>query len=258
MGRYELLDNVAHADLRVVTRFGAAYGDAVATVPAFPTEYAELQREYPIFFHRHPDGGGFGSVALLGFEAGENLFLDGERWDATYLPGHVAKGPFLIGFREQWIDGSLRDEPVLHVDLDHPRAGADDGDGTPVFLPGGGHGPHLQRVITVLRGIHAGVEGGRAMYAAFEAAGLIQPVDLDLRFDDDAGASLTGLYGIDRDRLAALDAATLHALHRAGFLEGAYLQLASLHNIRHLMARKRHRLQHRDGASIMRGHAGTR
>jgi hypothetical protein len=246
MARYELLDNVAHKDLRVVTRAGAAYGDAVATVPAFPTEYAELQREYPIFLQRDAATGEYRSVALLGFEPEENLFLRDGRWEAHYLPGHVAKGPFLIGFQEQWQDGELRREPVIHVDLEHPRASFDAGE--PVFLPGGGHSPYLERIATVLRGIHEGVEGGRAMYAAFESAGLLQPLALDVKFDDEFGVKLTGLHGIDRERLASLDAATLHALHRAGYLEGAYLLLASMHNMRHLMAEKRRRVREAAGA----------
>ena len=57
MARYELLNNVAHKDLRVATRFGREFGDDVGMVPAFPSEYAELQREYPIFFRKDRDSG---------------------------------------------------------------------------------------------------------------------------------------------------------------------------------------------------------
>jgi hypothetical protein len=81
------------------------------------------------------------------------------------------------------------------------------------------------------------------MYRAFDALGLIQPVQLGIRFDEEHGANVTGLFGIDRDRLAALDADSLHALHRAGYLEGAYLVLASMHNLRRLIAEKQRRLQ---------------
>ena len=72
--------------------------------------------------------------------------------------------------------------------------------------------------------------------------GLIQPVTFDIKFDSAHGANVTGLLGIDRERLAALDAGSLHALHRAGYLEGAYLVLASMHNLRRLMAAKQRRL----------------
>ena len=103
MARYELLNNITHKDLRVTTRFGREFGDDIGMVAAFPTEFAELQREYPIFFRREQGNGPWQAVALLGFDAKENLFLHGERWNAAYLPGAIAKGPFLIGFQEQRI-----------------------------------------------------------------------------------------------------------------------------------------------------------
>lgn len=247
MARYELLNNVTHKDLRVITGFGREFGDDIGMVPAFPSEYAELQREYPIFFRKDGDSGLWQSVALLGFEQHENLFLQDGRWNAAYLPGAVAKGPFLIGFQEQRIDGELRKEPVMHIDLEHRRVSFTEGE--PVFLPQGGNSPYLQHIAGVLRGIRDGVEFGAAMFAAFDAMDLIQPVNLDVQLDDKHRIGVSGLYGIDRERLAALDAESLHRLSRAGFLEGAYLVLASLHNMRRLMAEKQRRLREHDAAA---------
>ena len=241
MARHELLNNVAHRDLRVDTSFGRGFGDPVGMVPAYPTEFAELQREYPIFFRRDPESGEYHAVALLGFTTDENLFLQGDRWDATYLPGHIARGPFLIGFQEQQVDGELRREPVIHVDVEHPRVRS--GAGQPVFLPQGGNSPYLEHISTVLRGIRDGMEAGKAMFAAFDALELIQPVALDVRFNDELGANLTGLHGIDRERLQKLDASSLHRLNLAGWLEGAYLVLASMYNMRRLIAEKQRRLR---------------
>lgn len=253
MSRYELLDNVTHQDLRVSTLLGTGIDDPVGLVPAWPTEFAELQREYPIFLRRDEADGSFQAVALLGFDAGENLFIGPDGWNTSYLPGAVARGPFAIGFQEQLQGGMLQNEPVIHVDVDHPRV-ARDGDGTPVFLPHGGHSPYLEHVLTVLKGIHDGAEAARALYPALDALGLIQPVELDLQFDQEHHARLTGLYGIDRDRLAALDAQQLHGLHTSGMLEGIYLMLCSMYNVRHMIAEKQRRLRAQAGAEA--GRAG--
>lgn len=241
MARYELLNNVTHKDLRIVTRFGRELGDEIGMVAAFPTEFAELQREYPIFFRKDGEDGEWHAVALLGLEQKENLFLQDGRWNAAYLPGAVARGPFLIGFQEQRIDGELRREPVIHVDMEHPRISYDEGE--PVFLAHGGNSAYLEHISSVLRGIRDGVEAGRAMFAEFDALGLIQPMKLDLQLDERHRISLAGLHGIDRERLAALDAESLHRLHRAGYLEGAYLVQASMQNLRRLMAQKQRRLR---------------
>lgn len=251
MARYELLNNVSHKDLRVATGFGPEFGDDVGMVPAFPSEFAELQREYPIFLRKDPGTGEWQSVALLGFEQRENLFLQDGRWNAAYLPGAAAKGPFLIGFQEQRVNGELRQEPVMHVDLDHPRVNFTTGE--PVFLPQGGNTPYLEHVAAVLRGIRDGSEFGAAMFSALDAMGLIQPVNLDVQLDDRHRVGVNGLHGIDRERLAALDGNALVELNRAGYLEGAYLILASLHNMRRLMAEKQRRLRAQDAATSQGG-----
>ncbi|WP_313400069.1 SapC family protein [Stenotrophomonas sp.] len=248
MARYELLNNIAHHDLRVALGFGAQFGDAVGMLPAFPSEFGELQREYPIFLRKDAADGSWQAVALLGFEQGENLFLQDGRWNAAYLPGAAAKGPFLIGFQEHYSGGELAQEAVIHVDLEHPRVNKQDGE--PVFLPQGGNSPYLDHIINVLRGINDGSSYGAALYAALDAAGLIQAVTLDVQLDEHNRVAVNGLYGIDRDRLAALDATELHALNQAGYLEAAFLMLASLHNMRRLIAEKQRRLRAADDGFV--------
>jgi len=235
-----MLNNVAHKDLRVALRFGKSFGDAAGMLPAYPTEYAELVREYPIFFRKDNESGEYQSVVLLGFGGDENLYLQDDQWKANYLPAHVARGPFLIGFQEQNVDGELRRETVINVDMDHPRISFDEGES--VFLSQGGNSPYLEHITTVLRGIRDGLDGGKAMYEAFDSMGLIQPIKLDIKFDEQHNANVTGLLSIDREKLAALDAESLHSLHRSGYLEGAYLVLASMHNLRRLMGEKQRRL----------------
>lgn len=252
MPRYEMLNNIAHRDLRVATGFGPEFGDAVGMVPAYPSEFAELQREYPIFLRKDTATGEWQSVVLLGFEQHENLYLQDGRWNASYLPGAAAKGPFLIGFQEHQVEGAFTQEAVLHVDLDHPRVNAMQGE--PVFLPQGGNTPYLDHIAGVLRGIHDGHAFGTDMYAMFDAKGLIQPLALDVQVDPQRRIGINGLHAIDRDRLALLEGAALADLNRAGYLEGAYLLLASLHNMRRLIAEKQRRLRMHDAAVAAGGH----
>ena len=241
MPRYVMLNNVAHKDLRVITRYGAELGDNTGTALTFPTEFAEIQKEYPIFFRREREAGEYHAVALLGFEKSENLFLEGNRWNATYLPAVIARGPFLIGFQEQQIDGEMRSEPVIHVDLDHPRVSQAEGES--VFMPQGGNSPYLDHIAAVLRDIRDGLEIGKAMFAAFSAMDLIEPVKVEIKLNEQEAYGLTGLYTVSPEKLQALDAGSLYTLNRAGFLQLAFLILASHGNVRKLMALKQRRRQ---------------
>ena len=247
MTRHVMLNNITHKDLRVITRYGAEFGDNVGTVLTFPTEYADIQREYPIFFRKDPATGEFQSIAVLGFEKNENLFLEDGRWNASYIPGIVARGPFLIGFQEQTIDGEVRKEPVIHLDMDNPRVSQTEGE--PVFLPQGGNSPYLDHVALVLRGIRDGLEIGKAMLAAFASLDLIEPVKIEIKLNAEEAYNVVGLHTINQQKLAALDGQSLERLNRAGFLLGAFLVMTSMNNVKRLMnLKQRRRLQAQSGA----------
>lgn len=239
MARHVLLNNIDHKDLRVITRQSAEYGANIHVIPTFPTEFGDVQREYPIFFRRQGEGGGYQAVALLGLEPGENLFLQEDAWQASYVPGIIAKGPFLIGFQEQEVDGELRREPVIHVDLDDPRVNEDEGEA--LFLEHGGNAPYLSYVANVLRGIQEGMAVAKAMFAAFETYELIEPVNVEIDVHGDVKYELKGYFTISEERLRALPGEALERLNKAGFLQGAFMVLASLHNVGRLVEMKRER-----------------
>lgn len=225
-----LLNNIDHRDLRVVTTRGAAFGDAVMSALTFPDEFRALQAHYPIVF-RKLDDGRFEPLALLGFQEGENLFLEGERWDAHVLPLTVERQPFLIG-----VDG---ERLMVHVDLDSPRIGA--GAGEAVFLPQGGNSEYLERINSTLLAIHEGLQRTHDFVAALLEHELLESFVLDVTLDDGSDNRLWGFYTINEERLAALGGAALERLQRAGHLLPAYMAIASLSNLRELVERKNRR-----------------
>jgi hypothetical protein len=221
-----LLNNVDHGDLRVATGHGPEFGDAINQVLIFPTEFEGIQREYPIFFRKDADGA-FQSVALLGLDRDENLFLEERGWNARYVPAIQQRGPFSIALR----DGG--GEPMIHVDLDDPRvlAAEAEGGGEPAFLPAGGNSPYLQHVARLLGVIYDGLEISKAMFVAFETHGLIEPVDVEIKLDEHTQYDLPDLFTISQERFAGLDGAALETLHRSGFLAAAQWVLSSLGNV---------------------------
>jgi len=244
MARHVLLNNVEHKNLRVITRRGPQFGDNSGNVVVFPTEYRELQREYPIFFRKEPGGDNYLSVAMLGFAKDENLFLEDAGWKARYLPAVIARGPFLIGFQEAQIEGELRKSPVIHIDLDHPRVSETEGE--PLFLKLGGNAPYLQEMTSALDRIHRGVALSKDMFAAFTALDLIDPITLEVKLDANEQHNLLGYFTVNHEKLRALDADSLAGLHRSGFLESAYLVIGSVSTVPRLVDRK---LQRRRGST---------
>ena len=226
MAQHVLLNNIDHARLRVIAARGAAYGDAVMYAVTFPAELRNVQACYPIVFQKTADGG-FQPLALFGFTPGQNLFLDGERWDAPYIPLAIERQPFLIG-REG-------EELAMHVDLDSPRIGTDCGEA--LFLPHGGTSAFLERMNSVLRALHEGLQATPAFIDALLAHDLLESFVLDIQLDDGSEHRLAGFYTINEERLRALDGAALERLHRQGYLEPVFMAVASLAHLRDLIDR---------------------
>jgi hypothetical protein len=236
MAKTVLLDNINHRDLRVVTRHSAEFGDSVNQVQIFPTEFGDIQREYPVFFRKDPETGEFQAIALLGLDKGENLFLDETGWHAGYIPAIMARGPFMIGFQQQEVDGELRKEPMIHVDLDNPRVSETEGE--PVFLPQGGNSPYLERISYALKRIYDGLTASKQMFAAFLALDLIEPLRVEFKLSDTEQYTATNYYTINQEKLSQLDGASLEKLNKAGFLRMAFLVVTSLANVPKLIDMK--------------------
>lgn len=228
MPKSVLLNNIEHKNLRVITRHGAEFGDSQMLSPTFPSEFRDVQACYPIVFRKTTDGLGFESVALFGFQEGENLFLNDDRWDATYLPMLVERQPFQIG-----ING---DELMVHIDIDSPRVS--DAEGQAVFKEHGGNTDFLEKTTSLLLAIHQGLQGSPLFLAALLEHELLESFVLDIELNDGSQNRLVGFYTINEDRLAALGVDAVAKLHQAGMLPFIYMVIASLSNFRALIDRK--------------------
>lgn len=236
MANHQLLDNITHKNVRVITDRTAWYGDDIAATLVFPLEFRRVQLEYPIAFQRDAQLGHYEPIAIFGFSERENLFLGAAGWDASYIPLTVERQPFLIGFSTSDDDGEPRDEPVVHIDMDSPRISGSDGE--PVFLEHGGQSPFLERINSVLNAIHEGHAQNRQFSQALTAFDLLEPFSLKFELKDGTGQTLGGLHTLNEDALSALDATSLGKLHTAGFLESIYMVMASIGNFRTLIERK--------------------
>jgi hypothetical protein len=227
-----LLDNVTHRDLRVITTRGADWGDDVMTTPVFLSEFRSVQAHYPIVFHKATPDAAPQPVALLGLRTGENLFLDDRGWDAHYVPLALERGPFMIGR-----DG---EDLLVHVDLDSPRIGR--GEGVPVFLPHGGATEYLDRINSVLLGLHEGIQAMPAFVDALLHFELLESFVLDIEAADGSQNRLAGFYTLAEERLAVLSGLALGELHGRGYLSAIFMMMASTSNLRDLIERHDRRL----------------
>lgn len=219
----ERLDPVAHAAMRMSVLQPAPY-----FVEIVPEEFATAACETPILLAKNPNTGAFYPGALFGFEPGENL-LQGAGEAAPVFAPHdlIRRGFFLSG------------DEVL-IDVENPRFSPSAS--VPLFEPGGGPSPHLRRVFQALGALDAGLKASKAFVETLNALRLIEPVEIDLTFDDGRPVALRGLYTVSLDAIGALGDRETMALARDGWLQLAHVMAASLGQVRRLAEIRNRRL----------------
>jgi len=228
------LDREEHRKLCVQAGAAARYGDNQRFVPVILGEFPHLAAHYPILLTKDSNTGGFFIGAMLGFDEGENLFLDGRGME-TYRPLNLQRGPFFTAGND------------LAIDLDSPRI--DEG-GRALFDSAGEPTPYLQSIMALFRDLNRGLDQIKAFVDKLASLKLIEPVDISVAFDDGDHRTLTGLYTVNQDALRQLPDAAVLELFRSGYLQLIYLMQASLKQIPALAQRKNNALQ-RAGAGLI-------
>jgi len=220
------LNSVNHRNLTVDTAPSVRYGDNRHFVQVIVSEFPFLAVHYPLMFSKDANTGAFYCGAVLGLDEGENLFLDDGR-DA-YRPLNLQRGPFFTAGSE------------LAIDLDNPRVGTERGEA--LFDSDGGPTPYLKSIMQLFRDLVPGLERTKVFVDTLLKLKLIEPIDIDLGFDDGTKRQLEGLYTINHDTLRELPDAEIVSLFRRGYLHLIYLMIASLKQVPVLAQKKNRRL----------------
>ena len=220
------LNTQEHRALCVHAGAAARYGDNQRFVPVIVGEFPHLAVHYPILLTKDSETGAFFAGAMLGFDEGENLFLDGRGME-TYRPLNLQRGPFFTAGGD------------IAIDLDNPRVGEG---GRALFTESGEPSAYLQSIMALFRDLNRGLEQTKVFVEKLAALKLIEPVDISVAFDDGDRRTLTGLYTVNQEALRRLDDATALELFRNGALQLVYLMLASLKQVPVLAQKKNNAL----------------
>ena len=232
MSQYEVLNKEKHRQLRINTGYGAALGDAIMYVTTYPMEFRDIQSCYPILFTKDPNTGGFFAAAVMGFEADQNLFLQDNGWDASYIPAAVQRQPFLIATRGE----GDNEPPVVSLDLDHPRVSQDEGE--VLFDIEGRSTEFLDQKIALLDKLHRGLQHGRGFIDTLLQHELLEQITFDIAFNDGSKKSVQGFYCVAEERLYQLKGNVLESLNQAGYLQPVFMAVASLSRVRDIIERR--------------------
>ena len=222
--KLELLSKEAHSDMRMRPDATGHPPFVMITINEFPAAAAVC----PIFLSKDPATGEFYAGALFGFAAGEWLAQGADNEKPLFQPLELRRQGFFIS-----------DENIA-IDVSHPRFGA--GATIALFEPDGEPTDAMRSIQQALGQLKAGVDATQALIRELLDLKLIEPIDIDLRFDDGEQLRLDGLYTVSRDGLSELSDAAVLTLFRRGHLQAAYCMSFSLNQVAVLAQRRNDRL----------------
>lgn len=189
------LSRADHGHLRLSSSRIKAIASECHLVPLVASELRRAATTYPIVFAKDQETGAFFPAALMGLEPHENLYWDGAEIEAAYVPLNLMRQPFYIG-------GEAAEAGAMCIDLDSPAL-ADDGDHA-ILDEDGSDSRYIATIHAILTELAGQQRLTRAFVDGVLSRELLTELRLEIGFADETAATLTGLYGIDAQRLARI------------------------------------------------------
>ncbi len=221
-----ILNRQTHRDVRVNASAGAHLGDNQRFVAIVVGEFTQVAALAPILFSKDAENGTFYPGAMLGFDLGENLFVDAYA-EGAYRPLNLQRGPFYTAGDD------------LVIDMKNPRVGTD---GQALFGEDGQPSAYLESVMALMRQLYPGYQQTQAFIDTLLKLKLIEPIDMNVGFDDGTSRQVEDLYTINADAVRALPDEAVLDLFRRGYLQLIYTVIGSLKQVPILARRKNSRL----------------
>lgn len=217
-------DRHAHKRVKVTSdfRFAAKFHVAYLTMH----EFARASAIYPIVFLEDKANDEFRPVALMGLEAGENLFVDAAgKWAASYIPAIIRRYPFAL------TKGAEEDRYVVCVD-----EGSDlisDTEGAPMFDEAGNPTQVIENVKRYLGELQQMDMIAQDFTRFLVQNNLLTPLNMRVNAANQI-RNITGCYVINEERLNNFTDAKFLELRQKRYLPAIYAHLLSLPQIERL------------------------
>lgn len=234
-GELAPLDREAHKNLKLDTA-KAVVGQVADQNSVFlaAVEFGDACKEFPIVFVRAGEPGADGKppvapLAVLGLKAGSNLFVDGDKWTANYVPAYVRRYPFAMAR----LDGNANN---LAVCYDSKWAGFNDTTGEALFN-NGEPTEFLLNARSFLENFEQEAERTRLICNLLVELDLLQDMRFEATLPSGEKIDVEGFLALDEKKYGELADDKVLQLHRNGLIGLIEMHRLSMTNMNRLAAR---------------------
>jgi hypothetical protein len=213
----------ASEDFRFASKFHLAY----VTVH----EFARAAAIYPLVFLEDKDNDQFRPVALMGLDAGENLFVDSQgQWAGSYIPAIIRRYPFALT--------KAAEADRFIVCVDEASDLLSDTEGAPLFDDQGNATQVIENVKRYLSELQQ-MDTMTLEFSRFLVQNnLLTPLNVRVNAANQV-RNITGCYVINEDRLNNFNDTKFNEIRQKGYLAAIYAHLISLSQIERLAGLKK-------------------
>lgn len=216
-----------HKNLKVSSQRNLAHVANQHIIPVLAQEFAQASTSFPVVLVKDPGSERFRSVAMLGLEAGENLYYSDEKWHAIYVPQTISMVPFGIG-----VDPEKEKTLTTCVDLDSPFVGEDKE--LAIYDEEGNDSEYFKGVQEALGRMYENEVATEKFINELVENDLLLELELNVNFSTGENKKLVGLFGIDEQKLQALSDEKILDFYKRGLFVPIHSMLGSVGQINRL------------------------
>jgi len=192
-------------------------------------EFSRAASVYPIIFLEDQVKDAFKPVVLTGLEEGENLFINNNKWDASYIPAIVRRYPFALAKTDE--DGRYT------ICIDEESDFVNDKEGQALFNEEGEAGEVITKVKQYLTELQQMEQFTIEFCAYMSKNNMFTPLNMKVRVGNEV-KNISGAYVINEERFNALSNDKFLELRNKKYTAVIYSHLSSLAQIERLVTFK--------------------
>lgn len=219
-----------HGNKKIKQIIGFQFASQFHIASLMVHEFVRASGYYPIVFLEDKDQDIFRPVALLGLDAGENVFVNAEgKWESAYIPAIIRRYPFALARTDQ--------ENQFTVCIDEGSDLVSDDEGTSLFKEDGSPGQVLENVKLYLGELQQ-MDVFTSEFSKYMAAhNMFTPLNMRVRQEQQV-KNIAGCYVVNEERLNNLSDERFLELRNRRYLAPTYAHLTSLSQIERLVKLK--------------------
>jgi hypothetical protein len=195
-------------------------------------EFSRAASVYPIVFLEDQAQDQFKPVVLTGLEEGENLFINNNKWEGSYIPAIVRRYPFALAKTNE--DGRFT------ICIDEESDFVNETEGESIFTEDGEAGEVIGKVKQYLTELQQMEQFTVEFCKYMSENNMFTPLNMKVRVGSEV-KNISGAYVINEERLNALSDEKFLELRAKKYIPVIYSQLSSLAQIERLVSFKDNR-----------------